>query len=559
MERARAFFLIPTLFTLVFLTYFHEVTSITQDLGRHLLTGQLILETRSVPITNLYSYTNPDFPFINTHWLSEVVFFTFHRFFGFDGLLALTVAVALGAFSLVFFSCLRNDNLLSTTAVTLLFLPILFERTEIRPEIFSFLFLAIVVAVLYQNRKRPTRWIFALPLIELLWVNMHISFVLGIAVGGLFLIEAKATRRLAVVFLASCLATLINPNGIAGALYPFTVLQNYGYTIEENQNIIFLWQMLRKPTILWFAAGAAGLFTTLLLTLKRARLIDFMLTTLFILLASVFIRNFPLFVFATFIPFSHALGNLLVQLKLRFFAQYVVLLLLILLAIWEGKVLVSQRNIGFGLPQGAKEAVNFFEDNNLKGPIFNNFDIGSYLAYRLYPKERVFVDGRPEAYPKAFFQQVYIPMQNDSSRFRELEKQYRFNTIIFSHTDQTPWGTQFIRSITNDPSWNLVYLDDFIMVLVKKRVENKEIIRTFAMNKNSIHLSSFDQSKKHSLISMIVFFQKVGWQEQEITMHQKLLSLEPNSCPSLYRLATLHPQQDPFANPYLARLQRLCH
>jgi hypothetical protein len=55
---------------------------------------------------------------------------------------------------------------------------------------------------------------------------------------------------------------------------------------------------------------------------------------------------------------------------------------------------------------------------NLKGPIFNNFDIGSYLIFRLYNKSlpagrQVFVDGRPEAYPASFFQITYILMQQD--------------------------------------------------------------------------------------------------------------------------------------------------
>jgi len=49
--------------------------SFTEDLGRHLLLGKIILAERAVPQTNLLTYTHPEFPFINHHWLSEKSFF----------------------------------------------------------------------------------------------------------------------------------------------------------------------------------------------------------------------------------------------------------------------------------------------------------------------------------------------------------------------------------------------------------------------------------------------------------------------------------------------------
>jgi len=55
----------------------------------------------------------------------------------------------------------------------------------------------------------------------------------------------------------------------------------------------------------------------------------------------------------------------------------------------------------------------FFKENNLQGPIFNNYDIGGYLIFNLFPQEKVFVDNRPETYSSEFFQEDYIPMQED--------------------------------------------------------------------------------------------------------------------------------------------------
>ena len=60
--------------------------SFTEDLGRHLLLGQIISETHHVPDTNYLTYTHPDFPFVNHHWLSEVILYRLHNLIGLNAL-----------------------------------------------------------------------------------------------------------------------------------------------------------------------------------------------------------------------------------------------------------------------------------------------------------------------------------------------------------------------------------------------------------------------------------------------------------------------------------------
>jgi hypothetical protein len=58
----------------------------------------------------------------------------------------------------------------------------------------------------------------------------------------------------------------------------------------------------------------------------------------------------------------------------------------------------------FSLPVGfnrypVKEA-EFIKINNLKGKLFANFNYGSYLSYKLYPNNLIYMDGRyEEVYP----------------------------------------------------------------------------------------------------------------------------------------------------------------
>lgn len=552
-----------SIFLLLLSGFFHPISAITQDLGRHLLTGEIILKTQSIPKTNLFSYTNPDSPFINHHWFSEIIFFGVNQLAGFNGLLILTILVVTGAFGLLFFSSIKKGNSIALAIGSILYFRVLFERTDVRPEIFSFLFLSIFIVILYTYRQKYTRWIFLLPLIELLWVNMHIYFPIGIAVLGLFLVDEiiinrknitnKHTGILVSILFVSSLVTILNPNGITGALYPFSVFQNYGYTIEENQNIFFLWNYFHgKTTILFFFISSATLFLSLLFTIKKIRAIDWLLSLFFVYLAISAERNFPLFVFGTFIPFTRNLAIVLNKLLVKPYLLKIIAFVILVVIFWNITQIVQIRGFGFGVESGAKNGVDFFLKNNLKGPLFNNFDIGSYLEYSLYPKEKVFIDGRPEAYPASFIQQVYIPMQTDRNLFNEMTKKYHLNTIFFAHTDQTPWGNVFVKEIVQNKMWKIAYLDDVIVILVKDPTLT-------GTQKNNLPIYREQTASIQSLFRLVNFFNKVGWKEQEEAIYQDILEKDPYSCFGLYNLSVLLSQRnDPAASLYQQRLNQTC-
>lgn len=554
---------LPIAFSLVvFFAYFRPITAFTQDLGRHLLLGNIILETGSVPKTNLFSYTHPDFPFINTHYLSEVIFYVVTDLFGLTGLLLLMALLATATFSMLFILAIRRVRMpLLTCAVSLLFLPLLFERTDLRPEIFSFFLTSVFLVILYRYRKAHTRLIFLLIPLMFLWVNLHIYFILGIALIGIFLIDLAVEHRrslrsrrvllLCLVLLGACAATLLNPNGIQGALYPFRVLENYGYTIEENQTVFFLEGIgFTKPSFPYLKFSVLLLGIVLTVNIKRAKPVDWLLFLAGTYLAFSAVRNIPLFALLTLIPLIDNAAILIRKLphpsqhRLRLLRAVALLAIIVLLLLRLQDN--AQRGIDPAVPQGAKAGVDFFVSNNLSGPIYNNFDIGSYLIYRLYPKERVFVDGRPEAYPKDFFQSVYIPMQEDEAVFAEQDKQYNFQTIFFSHTDQTPWAQKFLTSILRNPRYSVVYLDDTIIILLKNNERHAQLIRRYAMTEEAVRIHHYDPDDKQSLLQLASFFNKVGWVQKEEELYQAVLRIDPTNCPVLYNLGIRYAErQDP--------------
>jgi len=552
--------------SLLFVGFFHPIISITQDLGRHFLLGDIILKTLNVPKTNLFSYTYPDFPFINLHWLSEVILFVVFKFIGFNGLLIFSTIIVAISFGLLFFKLFKKTDFLALSTGSILYLLILFERTDIRPEIFSFLFLSVFLIILYKYREKYTKWIFLLPLIEILWVNMHIYFIVGSGLLFFFLLEniilerkklfSKKTKTLGVVFLLSLIASLINPNGITGAAYPLFFQQNYGYAIEENQNIFFLWQLFQKQTIIFFALSSFLLLSSFLILLKKTRLVDFFLSVFFTYLAASAIRNFPLFVFGTISAFVYNYSFILNKLSNNIRKlSYILLPIVLIFLIFNVSV---KMGFGFGVDPGATAGADFFLKNNLQNPLFNNFDIGSYLDYRFYPKVRVFIDSRPGEYPADFFKNTYIPMQFDENVFSSVDKRYSFNSIFFSYLDQTPWANSFLYKIIRNPKWKIVYIDNYSIILIKDNMQNKRLIAKYGMDINNLSFSNLDNNF-FSLIKAVIFLNKAGLKDQEIKMYEKILTFNPNYCPALYNLSTFYSETNrDLSRAYFMRFQNSC-
>ncbi|MCL5795349.1 MAG: hypothetical protein M1338_03245, partial [Patescibacteria group bacterium] len=184
-------------------------------------------------------------------------------------------------------------------------------------------------------------------------------------------------------------------------------------------------------------------------------------------------------------------------------------------------------SVSLKLVESGKKALDFVTSNNLPGPIFNNFDIGSYIIYRGFPKYQVFVDGRPEAYPQEFFQNMYMPVQSDAQKFKELDQKINFQTIIFSHTDQTPWGKSFLAAIVKDPNWKTVYIDDFMIVLIKNEVlsqKNLKPVDLSALNPNDY---SFDSAFSNLRLSLFLLQMQNPTSAQKFA--QKGLAIFPQS------------------------------
>lgn len=475
------------------------------DLGRHLQNGALVFKNPSLLWHNFYSYTYPSWPFVNHHWLAGFIYYLLSLLGGFKLLTAFNVLLALASVFVIFIISRRRSNFFLAALATLLTVVILSERADIRPEMFSYLFLALTFYFL-ENYRANFSWrcLIWLPILFLVWVNTHIYFVIGLALVTFKFLELminkfnfKEHRRFIYLGLASLGACLFNPNTIKGLLYPLQIFKNYGYEIAENKSILFLQNLTIDYNIAWFKAlFVVFIFSWLIYfallnserdkklgffhrrALANFRVSDLAISFLVCVLAWRAIRYLPLFslLITPILAKNLALIKINSTKYVRYFKQiYIVgLVSLIVFAIFLGTYLVNDTKInhyflreesGLGLSANVLDSANYFKKNNLSGPILNNYDIGSYLIYAL-PAQPVFVDNRPEAYPKEFFSDIYVPLQDNEESWNKYNAIYKFQTIYFSYHDGTPWARKFLRSRLNDSNWSLVYFDYYAVILV---------------------------------------------------------------------------------------------
>jgi len=511
------FFLTFFLFFLYGILISQKINLVTADLGRHIKNGEMILQVfdpeaqtrrgdtpQKVLGTNLYSYTFPEFPFLNHHWGGGVVLYLVHQVSGFVGISIFFLIVSLVTLGLFFDVARKKSNFETAFLVTLLLLPLIADRVEIRPEIFSYLFCGIYLWILRGVRKVRKRLII-LPFLQLLWVNLHVYFFLGLFLIGVFLAEEillflkkkdssdlKAIRDLSIALFLSILASFLNPAGVKGLLYPFRIFGNYGYRILENQTVWFLDKIIQYPPNLYFKIGFGLLLLSWIFVFRKRRkfsFANFILSIFISYLGWTAVRNFTLFgLFALPIVASNLNGVAMMKknedniLKNFVISSLAVLIIFVLFLInipyWKTK-----GSLGLGLEKGVEKGAEFFKKEKLRGPIFNDYDNGGYLIYYLYPQEKIFVDNRPEAYPKEFFDKVYIPMQENESVWVEVDKKYNFNTIFFHRLDLTPWSQTFLINRVSDPSWAPIYVDGYSIIFVKRNEQNKELIKKFELPK----------------------------------------------------------------------------
>ncbi len=235
-------------------------------------TGDWILRNQAIPHTDPFSYSVAGQRWFTHEWLAETLMALADRAGGFRGVMALTALAAGTTAGMLLFHLRRFMALIPAVVVMLQGMANCTGSLLARPHVLAWPCLELWCAGLVIARARgvsPSWWL--LP-VMLLWVNLHGSFMLGLLLPLVFLVEAAieagANWRKPVVdwgwfTLAAWGVAVLNPDAIEGVLFPFHLLgmQNIGWVGEWTQADFSALHPLELLILLLLGIGLLGRLT----------------------------------------------------------------------------------------------------------------------------------------------------------------------------------------------------------------------------------------------------------------------------------------------------------
>jgi hypothetical protein len=449
------------------------------DFWWHLTTGRWIWAHGAVPHQDIYTFTVPGHIWVTHEWLTELGLAALVWLGGFT---AVSLAFALATLA-AWWLAARTAALWGARpyplAAALYILGVVsgYALWGPRAQMITVLGLAFVGWALTryrlsQGRSRALLW---LPLVMVLWVNLHGGYIIAFALLAAVLV-GEAWKRLAgwspalgwqaqadlgLVTLFSLLATLLNPNGASIVAYPFQTIGSPAqmtFIAEWMSPNFHLIEM--RPFELLLLAWLLGVILARRLDLSDALL---GLGTLAMALQStrsveIFaIVGTPLAIKAWTQAWDRwrrpkpedpttrpTLRPLLAG------APVVLVAALVLVRSIVGVLPAAQARSQ--APDYPKAAADYLAARSMEGRMFNSYGWGGYLIYRLWPQQRVFIDGSADVMGDQLIVQ-YITVSQLRPGWEGVLDRYRVRYVLYDS------GTPLAVVLDHDPAWKAVYRD----------------------------------------------------------------------------------------------------
>lgn len=497
------------------------------DIWLHLKTGEYIASHKAVPALDIFSSTMQGKPWIDHSWLFQLLSYLVYSRWQADGLILLQSTVITLAFLFLFFIGLKKTKSYLEAAIFIFFTAyVCIGRFNIRPEIFSLLFFSVYLYLLFYYSS--TRWIWLLLPLEVLWVNFHGYFFLGPLLVLVFITaqsggggrgrikflsvpaqeqgapDTAANPRLKKLFLPLTLSTLINPNGLRGALYPFFIFKE---ALTGRMHIFLKYIQELRPTFQaanelsnsyhYYLAMILVSSALIAFNLKKIKPVEIALWVFFFFF-SLTVRNIAFFAFISYAVMISYIVSAITKVSKRievnrgrsrrpyFLAKYILSVAVIICMFLFIHQALGQKYYdfennefkssikGIDLNSFPRRAADFIVSRGISGNIFNDFNSGSYLIGRAYPQIKVFIDGRTELYGPEFFKEYLTIIEGDSAVFERVVDEFKLRAALFEINTQSP--AEIISYLYKSPGWSLVFFDAAGIIFLKDTPENKGLI-----------------------------------------------------------------------------------
>ena len=462
-----------------------KILNLDGDLPRHLLVGQLTLQTAKVSTIDIFSFRTAGFPSYPHEWLSQVLLVIPYKIFGLDGVVLMVASIITLTFAIVY----KSARQVSSPLIALIFTALALSASTIhilpRPHIFTYLFIAIWIYHMEKVSSGQSQawWIF--PVLMLLWVNIHGMFLLGIliwlayVVGKMFDLglsnwwQSKESRHIFTGGVVSIPVTFLSPSG-PGIWKAVLELGSNAYItsrIPEYQPANF-----HLPGTWPFLLILALLIIGLALNTTRLPWSSIFLLVGFSMLALYSSRMIPVFaivaapiaagVFFTWLQAEKPQSKFV---KTETFIQtteaqsgglvWIVITVLVVTGLFaSGQSIDPQHKENvFDKQMFPIDAVQWLKNHPQKGHMLNDFNWGGYILLETWPEYQIFMDGHTHIYGEALTRE-YEQVVTISQGWESVLKKYQIEWAIL------PTSSMLAEALSED-GWKTLYNDKNAVIL----------------------------------------------------------------------------------------------
>jgi tetratricopeptide (TPR) repeat protein len=483
------------------------------DLGWQLASGRWMAQHHRIFSTDVFSYTAYGQPWIYPIGAGLI----FYAAYVLGGYALLSWIGAIGCAGTV--ALLLRRGSVTTAILAVIAVPLIAYRTVPRADLFTVVLFAAFLSILWENFQTGRARLWLLPLLMIVWVNLHLGFVAGLGLAfafvGFDLLEMLfgETRRQNAIqrlkrelpwFAATAAATIVNPWG--WGLYTALVRQNQA--MAEHARFLTEWFPLpmnwaamssslsfRDPQgtvyLVLAIAVIAAVFAivqrqpgaVLLLAGAGYESIHHMRMEALTACVVVLVGGSVLHAAASSIAQQISSARARRALTFSLAGLFVLLGCIRMFDVVSNRVyLISDHVATFGAGIGwwyPEKAARFIEEANLPGEIINTYDEGGFIVWGLGEHHRDYIDGRAIPFGTSIFEnQIRLMAASpDSAEWQRVADRYGINTFILSLERRQKTPLARLKDFCASQNWRPVYLDEVAAVFVRRTPATEDFIR----------------------------------------------------------------------------------
>ncbi len=468
------------------------------DTGWHVRTGEWIMAHGKVPSTDIFSFTKAGEPWFAWEWLWDLVFGWMHQRAGMAAVVFASLLLLSLTFALLFRLVLRKcGNVWIAFAVTFAAIAGSTLHWLARPHLFTLFFPVVFLFVLDRVDEGRRRLLWLLPVLTVLWTNLHGGFLVGITLPAMYGLGEFAAALFApgrdrrsesirrgiwylVAAFGCALASLVNPYTWRLHVHIFQYLTDpyHFQQISEFQSMSF-----HNPMMRFFEVMIVLGIVSAVWHIRQGRFAYPTLIAAWLHAALYSARNIPIYLIVAAPAIAWALEELLRKAPVadiapwfrrtacwldEFAAEFGALDRVGRVYLTSALAVVLVASVAFS-PMAPPRFRSEYDPKTYPakavemlratgpGRLFTDDEWGDYVIYRLYPDIKVFIDGRSDFYG-AKFGEAYLEVIGGNYKWEKNLAQYGVDTILLSV------GSSLASTLKESRRWRTVYDDGVAIV-----------------------------------------------------------------------------------------------